>query len=255
MLIPTGNKPDPRLLFPAVVGNNKHFGLMFGSNIGFIVLEHGNHVLRTELDTNGRYLFNNEQTRTFDLIDKSWSRYMEMYASPGAAQTAATTGNPNSGSFGANLMTFRVKVDPRFLATFNTAIVYSYCDFLIEAGYNFFARQGEKVSICDCELDIEASLKAVSGLGQTTVARTIKDNFAGSDIAVADYKPITCADIDFESAAHPPVINQTFYGTAGYRWSEIRVPTEVALGASYDFSKSNAGVNRWMLWFKTAISF
>lgn len=252
-VFPTGNKPHPEFFFPAVVGNNKHFGVMFGGNFGFTLAASGDHLIRHEIDTMGRYLFPNHQIRSFDLKDKQWSRYMEVYTSKNQATAAATHSDADSGDFGINTFTTHVKVKPRFSTTFNTAFIYEYCNyFLAEAGYNFYARQGETVEF-EHFGDKHIALKHVEGKGLTTRSRTIKENFPHDKIHVNEYRPIRREDIDENSAAHPPVIAQIVYGALGVRCREWTWPTTVSVGASYEFSHSNGGLRRWMVWGKLAI--
>lgn len=253
-VFPTGNKPDPRFLFPPVVGNNKHFGVMFGGNIGFLICSWGNHLFRHEIDTGGRYLFPNHQERSFDLKDKQWSRYMEVYSDKKQAERAFTTGDSNSGTFGTDVFTRRVKVSPRFATIFNTAFIWEYCGFLTaEAGYNFYARQGELVEFDKFNRSI--ALKHVNGRGLTTRSRTIKDNFAQDRIEFEDYTPIEIRDLDRNTGAHPPVIAQILYGAVGVRCRQWVYPTTFSVGGSYEFSHSNGGLRAWTVWGKAAMDF
>ncbi len=254
VVFPTGNKPDPRYLFPPVVGNNKHFGVMFGSNFGFNIWNCGNHSLRQEMDAMGRYLFPNHQERSVDFVDKEWGRYQEIYANEGAAQFAASNQNPNSGTVGINVFTHRVKVEPRFATTFNTAVIYEYCDWLMaEAGYNFYARQAERIELCKFNKD--ATFKHVLGEGQTSFSRTLFGNFQGDKIAIDDYTPIARHDINLVTAAHPQVILQIFYGALGFKSEAFSCPTTFSVGGSYEFSYVNSGPKKWMVWGKASVDF
>jgi len=255
-VFPTGNKPDPELFFPPVVGNNQHYGVMFGGNVGFELWCYGEHRLRQETDTMGRYLFPNNQFRAFDLSDKQWSRYQEVYSSEGAAQGA----NARSGTSGINVFIREVEVRPRFSTTINTALIYSYCDgFIAEIGYNFFARQGEEIEFpddkCGIKCDTEIALKHVNGNGLTSRSRNIKDNFEGDSIALADYTPLNCREFDINSAAHPPMISQIFYGAIGYECNDWCYPTSFSVGGSYEWAHNCAGLKRWMAWGKLAFCF
>jgi hypothetical protein len=253
LTIPTGNKPEGRYLFEPVVGNNQHFGLIFGSNFCFPIIEHGKHHIRQEIDTCGHYLFANHQMRSFDLVGKNWSRYMEIYTS----LDQATGAGANGGSFGIETFTRRVEVDPRFSFTFNTAIDYTYSDWLVaEFGYNMFARQGEKIEL-DKDFPDGIALKHVNGNGLTTRSRTINSNFAGDSISLADYlvDPININDISLKSAAHPPLFSQTFYGSVGYQINSCHVPTLISVGGSYEWSRNNAGMHRFSVWGKLGMAF
>lgn len=116
-LFPTGNKPDPTQFFAPVVGNNQHWGVFFGSNMGFELHCWGDHTVRNEIDTMGRYLFPNRQVRAFDVVDKQWGHYQEIYGSQDQAATAAVANDPNAGISGINRFMREVEVRPRFSNT------------------------------------------------------------------------------------------------------------------------------------------
>ncbi|MFA6066406.1 MAG: hypothetical protein WC707_04480 [Candidatus Babeliaceae bacterium] len=257
VVIPTGNKPKAHYVFEPIVGNNKHVGIMYGSNMGFKFWECGDHTITGEIDINGRYLFRNKQRRSFDLFDKSWSRYMETYASLAEAQAAATEQSTRSGTSGINLFTDCVKVSPRFSAVVNSAFIYKYHGFELEVGYNFYGRQAEKVSLC---FDEDSALKDAAGLGNTTIARTIGHEFSCAacpdvTIPLAGYTPITTAQINIDSAATPAAISNIIYATGAYNWDCWCFPTFVGLGGSYEFSHVNTAIQRWTVWGKLGMSF
>lgn len=259
-VFPTGNKPNPHLLFPPVIGNNKHFGVLFGSNIGFYVWECDNHSLRNEIDAHGRFLFANHQERSFDLRDRQWSRYMETYSSKSQAAEAHRNQDPNSGTPGINVLTTRVRVEPRYTTTFNTGWIYSYCDWLVaEAGYNFFARQGERIErehgFHNKIRRDQVALKHVDGNGLTTRSRTIAENFEGDKIGFDDFTGINPGDIEPNSAAHPPSISNTFYGAVGCHQEFFDYPTIFSVGGSFEFSHGNGALKRWMVWGKASVDF
>jgi len=256
VIIPTGNKPQGRYVFEPIVGNNRHIGITYGSNMGFEFWRCGEHLLRSEIDINGRYLFRNKQIRSFDLYDKSWSRYMETYSSIAQAEAAAASGDESSGTSGINVFTQCVKVSPRFSAVVNWGMLYSYCNFEAEFGWNFFGRQAEQVCL---NFNTDAALKDSGGLGQTTIARTIGHQFdcdANPEITipVANYKPLTTSDVNIDSAATPATISNIIYATLGYNW-DCRRPILLAIGGSYEFSHVNTALQRWTAWGKFAFSF
>lgn len=257
VVIPTGNRPKAHYVFEPMVGNNRHVGVTYGTNMGFELWQCGDHRIYNEIDINGRYLFRNHQTRSYDLYDKSWSRYMETYATLADAEAASADANIRSGTSGINIFTGCVKVSPRFSAVVNTAFLYEYHNFQLEVGYNFYGRQAEKVSLC---YDGDAALKDAGGLGFTTIARTIRDEFecvACPDVSipVANYAPITTSDINIDSAATPAAISNIIYATMGYNWDMWCIPSFVAVGGSYEFSHVNTAIQRWTVWGKWGLSF
>lgn len=259
LVIPTSNKQNPAYLFSPVVGNGCHAGIMFGSNLGFDVWSCDQHTISFELSTNSRYLFANHQVRSFDLYDKQWSRYMAMYANTDQASTASDDALQFSGVSGINVMTKCVQVTPRFWFDMNSAIVYtnSDCPWMAEAGWNFFGRQAEKV--CLPKWTQDAALKTYNGNGQTTLARTIKYQFANSFLAYSttnyDAAELRKSDINLESAAAPAALSYIIYGSVGYNWGTKCYPTFAGIGGSYEFTQNTAAIHRWNLWGKLGFSY
>ena len=253
-VFPTGNRPHGKFVFEPIVGNNHHFGITYGSTFEYDFWSYGDHELVMRWDANSRYLFQNKQVRSFDLIDKQWSRYMEMYANVDQAETAFNNLDADSGTSGINIMTQCVKVAPRFNVTNTTALSYRCRAWVAEIGYNFFARQAEKVELAQ-PWQVNAALKSVQGAGRTTIARGIKNDFETSSFDFADYFPFTGADLDLESAAHPAVLSHLIYGTFGYDWHECCYPTTLAVGASYEFGDTNAQLERWAVWGKFVVAY
>ncbi len=260
LVIPTGNRPCGKYVFEPIVGNNHHWGIMLGSNFGGHVWNCDEHNLNIEFDINTRYLFHNNQTRSFNVYGKPFSRYMEMYKNLAAANAAFTSANERSGVSGINLLTKCVEVHPRFSTVGNTAFVYSNCHFRAEVGHSFFFRQAEKV--CLNKWNEAPVFKAQEGLGSINLARTIKQAFACADIDHANYtatpanfRTIQRSDLDLDSAAHPATVSNTLYGTIGYEWEDYCYPMFVTLGGSYEWSHVNAALSRWTAWGKFGFSY
>jgi len=261
IIIPTGDKVRGKTMFEPIIGNNRHFGFSLGSSYAYQMWCKNRYTIDMYLDNNTRYLFSNTQIRSFDLIGKPWSRYMEVYATSEEAAQAARTNDSNSGSSGINVFTHCVRVSPYLAGSFNTAFVLSSnsdcASWQLEGGYNLFIRQSESVDL-ECSNRISrAALKAVDGQGRTTLARTIKDNFKNSEFSLEErYAAISNCDIDFESITHPATIANTIYASLGYRW-ETECPCVCALGGSYEFTTNeiNAAPDRWLLWGKIILTF
>jgi len=254
MIFPTGNKPTGEYLFEAIVGNNKHWGIMWGANLEMNVFECNNHHFRLAIDTNTRYLFQNKQHRSFDLFDSPWSRYMEMYENEAAALAAEASQEEDggrSGTSGINIMTQCVKVAPRFSTAINSAIRYNYCQFIMEAGYGMFTRQAEHIDYCWQE---NAALKYFSGGGNTSVYRTIDGAAHDTSIPATEYRPFPEDWLNIASGAHPSVLLYTLFGSIGYNFDTC-YPMFVGIGGSYDFGTSNTMLNQWQLWGKVGITF
>jgi hypothetical protein len=252
IIVPTGDRPTGEFLFEPVTGPH-HTGVQWGNNIGFEVWSCRDHMVTFEIDTNARYLFRADEVRSFDVYDQSWSRYKEVYRNQEEAQAALSAGSSGAGTSGINVFTKCLEVSPRYRVTSNSAFVYKYCHFMGEIGYNFYAAHAEEVNLC--KWNEEVQFKDISGLGNTNIARTIRNNFTNEAIALANYSPIPKSQLNLESAATPAVLTNIIYGSIGYNWGDRCYPTFVSIGGSVEFTQANTALNRWMVWGKMGVSY
>ncbi len=250
VVIPTGNKPRGIYVFEPMVGNNHHVGVMFGGSFGLQIWECGDRSINLEFETNSRYLFRNTQVRSFDLRYRPWSRYCLAYANA----TNAAEGIAFATQL-INLLTQKVNVKPRFTRDFNAALVYESCGFQGELGYNFWARQGEKVTLKRPFVPGPAVLDlSTDGVDINRLSNIGNDN-AGAGTAYTTATAIRAEDLDLDSAAHPATISHIIYGSMGYRWEDMCWPLFVGLGGSYEFDSLNTSLERWNIWGKIGVSF
>lgn len=266
IVIPTGNKAKSEYLFEPIVGNGKHWGVMFGSQGGFNVWNSCNdkYHLQFSFYTNAEYLFQNKQMRSFDLKGKPWSRYLAVYADEAAATAAAALPANVQANLtpGINVFTQHVKVQPRFQYNLTTMwTLSSDCGFLGELGYNLYAREKECVKL-DCSWATGPAIPAIANQGNTNPVR----NITGNDILNTEVTSIPleayteslilASDLDLDSAAHPAILSNTVYGSLGYQWADMCNPLHMNIGGSYEWAgKDFAVMNRWTLWGKFGVSF
>lgn len=284
ILIPTGNNIRGKRVFEPVVGHNRHTGLITGASGGLVIWEcpDKDRMLSVEFDCHGMYLFKHCEVRSFDLKNKPFSRYMQVYADQSEALQAYNVSleNPDNiyaglvvGTPGINVFTQPLRVTPGYVSVSNLALLYDTCAWQLELGYNFYARQAECVELAK-PWQVGPALKSFALLpnvnldlasGTTDSVQQI-GNIYGDLNAVAfqntttlqieyDNNLIQASDLDLFSAAHPAVISHTLYASASHRWDERKHPVFVALGGSYEFEDDNTTMNRWMVWFKTGVSF
>lgn len=269
VIFPTGKEGCPGMVFAPMIGG-KHWGIMWGSDIAFTMWTNDEAKLRARLDIDGTYLFRHNEKRSFDLVGKPWSRYMEMYATQADAVTAAAgDGDPRSGTSGINLMTRCVDVTPGGQLNVNTGFIYEGKCFLAEVGHTWYGRQAEKISCPDWPTDTTKLpvLKSYLGRGIVAKARTIVDRFAPvdtlnsaalyNDVTTNGYDAykITKCQVDWNSGSHDAVLAHSVYGTIGYNWGDACYPTLVTVGGAYDFAESNTSMRRWTLFGKLGVSF
>ena len=282
-LIGTGNKVRGHRVFEPMIGWNHHSGLITGGSAGILFWECEDKNLAVEMDCHGQYLFQRCEVRSFDLKRKPYSRYMQVYENADQAQEAlnVSLANPATpataeviGTPGINIFTQPLRVHPGLSHVCNLALVYSDCDWQLELGYNFFARQQECVELAK-PWQTGPALKSFAflpintvpdiGAGSTDSVQIIGNNYgdvnaisfinATSQQIQYDENLIQASDLDLFSATHPGIISHTFYGSGGYRWEHCRHPAFLTGGASYEFSDDNTALSRWMIWIKTGFSF
>ena len=256
LLVPTGNARTGEYLFEPVVGSGHHFGILWGSAMAFKIWEDEDLSLMTCLDMNNRFLFEHQEMRSFDLYDKQWSRYLNIFT-----EQSATTSTP-----GINAFTRCMSIVPRASYQINTALLLSYRKFRLEGGFNFYARQAERGWLTKPWTTGPAIAGYAAGQSMSNATMKMWDNgLIGYDtnqgnlhqnntLNDVNYHPITAQDLDLTSALNPAVINQTIYATLGYDDTERDYPTFAGLGSSLQWSHNNAGINRWSVWGKVGMS-
>lgn len=279
VLIPTGNRVKARKLFEPIIGWNHNVAVHFGGSFGIELWQSKceDYSIWYELATDSRYFFENKQCRTFNLKNKPWSRYMQVYANLAQATEASTAASPANvqiGTPGVNIFTQEVKVRPRFQRTYNTAFVFGLVDWTVEVGYNFFTRDEECVRLA-CPWDqlvgityeknssgvlvpVDGpALKSLQGLGFTDSVQQIGDDYSlANALPLAGYASniITADQLDLTTAQAPCLLSQRFYGAVGYT-IDCRFRTVLGIGGEYEFAGDNSGINRWGVWGKAAIIF
>lgn len=261
VIIPTSNKPKNHFIFEPQLGNGQHIGIMGQTDMRFMLIEDdgSSWSFSYESAVNVQYLFENTQRRSFDLVDKPWSRYIEMYESQAqATQYSALAGTAMNlrSTPGINQLTLDTKVKPGANVTWNNAFVLNCCSCEFELGYNLHARETESLTLKH-EWSESAALKKATGGGHTNSKRDITASRTLNGPTIQDmlYTPIKKSDINFKSAASPSLVTHTIYAAAGYHWNYWSCPLGITYGGSYEFPSANKALSRWTLWLKADVSF
>jgi len=276
VVIPTGNKSNGKFIFEPILGRGKYAGLMTGGALGKIMWSNYTEEKKVlwELAVHGEYLFKNTQRRSVDLVDKPWTRYIQLYANKEQAQQAADlifvdrSRAINLATPGINLLTPQLKVSPGFLFDMNSALVIIYNKIHIEIGYNFFFKRAENVKLA-CAFKPVFAIKHADGTGTTNPIRDITGNkYLEQNVVASNGElliPVTLADfnqsiiqetdLDLLSATTPALFSHALYNSVGACFDDKKYPIMIAGGISYTFAHNNAVINRWLLWLKSGISF
>jgi hypothetical protein len=250
VIVPTGNKPKNEFVFEPMVGNHQQMGGFFGTSIGLQLWSNPvcDRSLYWELDTASTFYATVQQTRSFDLKNNVWSRYMWVYRSPNSINTSP----------GINVFTHLVDVEPGSMRDLNTAYIFRQGGFVTELGYHFAGIGSEKLSFVE-DFEDEVAIAAITQGNQFIGSDKVSRNNAtvnhymniGNDIngnGVQIYKSITTEDFDLESATQPTTIIHTGYCALGYHWECDKKPLFVGLGGSYDYVPDNTAMRRWQVW-------
>ena len=289
-IFPTGNKMKGEYLAEPVVGNGGHFGIMFGGTTEVQFTSDSDWKTSARWDYNWRFLFQNKQVRSFDLKDNQWSRYMYVWPSWDAFNTAqGSTDAYYAFTPGINVFTQEVKVSPRQQFRVNTALVFAGENFRGELGLNMMARQSEKIELSNAWAETVVLAGALEGYNSTVTAISINRNIYNDGInnqlathngsstylsnnaspAVLTYEAvpqtldetdynsavITADRLDLCSAASPTALTGAPYLALGYAWEGDKVPGFMGIGGSYEYSFENRFINSWQLWAKLGFSF
>jgi hypothetical protein len=267
VVIPTSNTPKGEYVFEPIFGNGNHFGLTWGSNYSADIWNDdcGDRSLSWELSFNYRYLFSKTSTRSFDLNNRPWSRYMLVFANSAANDAAFASGDLIGNVVpGINeAFTRKLKVTPRSQIDFNSGIVYESCRFRGEFGYNVWARQADKVclknafvpgiAVADLSGAVDVAIPSKDYAGVNRLSN-IGDNNEGGNFEYENATLIREQDLNLNSAGTTAALTNMVYGYLGYNWDDACYPTFIGAGASYEFSAVNTAVERWMVWGKIGFS-
>lgn len=258
VLIPVSSKPTAKYLFEPLVGRD-HWGLGAGYNTGFRLYCQENAVLVWLSDFQYSYLFAGNERRSMDLVNGEWSRFLRL----------VTQDTPAISFPAVDITTYKLKVTPRSSVNWWSALHYQRCNLHVEAGYNFWWRQKEKVCLSDtcakpgCCGSTNTANIADGNIGIFDLANscnpvsasnaTISQGATGTNAATGDaaFTALTLSNLDTNSAAHPSVTTNKVYLMLGY---DFWTCAALALGGSYEFADKN-GISQWGLWVDLNINF
>lgn len=258
VLAATGNTPEGVLLFEPIVGYNKTTAIRYGGQFGLELWKHATKDRSMWFYFQSEFFFHlsKNQTRSFDLKNKPWSRYMQVYSSEEQAIEAQNTGSIYLHTPGINVFTQDVKVDAGTLRTYNSGLAFNSKGLQAELGYTFIGRPAECVEL-QCAFPRGIALKSLTEPGDTNSVQTINNDVECAYKPISNYtqNTISADDLDMNSAAHPAFLSYVIYGSMGHRWDDHEYPLFIGGGGSYEFTADNSAMTRWLLWGKVGFSF
>lgn len=270
LFIPTGRGTKAEYIFEPIVGS-KHVGLGLGLIADYTFYQCEATSIDFMLDARYARFFKHDEIRSIDLYNGDWSRYL----------LVAQPSNPAAPLSGINFFTKEVGVNPRNMFEVWAAFSFNYCNFHFEAGYDFWYRSKEKLSLADQDLGVGIydiaydpfntcqisascaricqSVPTVPGAPLSDVTFvTVKHSNTIDDIFVADSNcsNIPCSYLNLNSAAHPRALSSTVYGAISYDCCLCcEYPMMIGVGGQYEFAHRKSALAQYGVWLKTAISF
>ncbi len=207
LIIPTGYKPKSEYLFEPVIGNAQHLGFGGGATINFAFIHKTQKYVGLGSNVEYHYLFRGTERRSFDLLANGpWSRYLLVYQ---------PTIDPLLVQPGINFFTKDVKVTPQSELNWLTTLHAGYHAFFIEAGYDLWWKDREKVVLKNAwteqiaiaglfkDLDVPFTLNSVS---RAKISDSSYDDVINNPDATQPTL-VQSSDLNLGSAAHPSRIS------------------------------------------------
>jgi hypothetical protein len=141
--IPTVNKYPSTYLFSPLLGVNGHIAFISGLTMELpIYSNYRNSDIRVLFNAKNDWYLAHHQTRTFDLWNKPWSRYLQ-YRKEGEAETIS----------GVNLFTRSIQVHPNNMFEIAAALRGKIHGFYVELGYSLWGHGDERLEYPDKKCD------------------------------------------------------------------------------------------------------
>lgn len=252
--IPTAKHPEPEYLFDPVVGNGRHFTLG-GAVLTQVLLnrDYSKASWSFFLNLEGLFLVRNKQHRTFDLMNKPWSRYM-LYTRKNSP--------PGSTVPGVNVLTLPVTVRPFGQADFSMGLRVKGPLYEFECGYNLWGHGGETVRLrsqlqapfnkCGGGLNEFgiAGAGTITVQGQQVAASASRSTIAQREADDATFVTIKTNDIDLHSAQAGSALNHKLHFAMGLENTGEGMNAFAGFGGWIEFPQKNSPLQTWGLWFK-----
>lgn len=236
--IPTGRATKSKWMFEPRVGHN-HFALGLGVDQYYV-----NESTQLVVGANWRYLLGAQETRTFDLKNKPWSRYMRVVPLP---SSVAVPNNENAVN-AAEVLTLNATVKPGHEV--NTYLRWTKkCEnkINVELGYNFLYQQREQISgLADFPYSFGIDyLYTPNGktLNDATID-TARTFVPWAALAEDPGEAIPKTDVDLNSAARGTVMTSSLSGKFEYVGERFRG----GLGVMFEGAHTQSAYASWNAW-------
>lgn len=246
--IPTGNKQNGHTMFQPVNGNNHHLGI--GAGITMQAPMNRNldeYAWCVFLNLESVILIRNKQHRTYDLLGKPWTRFVQVNLPndvDNPIDIEETTDLP-----GVNFFTQKIYAKPFNVVDFVLGWRLTTQSFEGEIGYSIWGHPTERTNL---NTPIKQPFGiAGSGPGKTASRSTIAQK-APDDL---DFVAVTRFDLDQQTGESSGGFVQRAIMSAGWITKNETIDTALGVGASVDVPFETSILQLWKVWGKFAITF
>ncbi|MFI5332996.1 MAG: hypothetical protein ACHQVS_02755, partial [Candidatus Babeliales bacterium] len=244
LVFPSGNKQNPSYIFSPVAGTDGHFG--YGGGTRFQIRlnqDPTNFGLVLFLDLDAVFYARNTQKRTYDLIDKPYSRYLPLIK-PNSTETIPAT----------NVLTLKTQVHPFTFADFSCGFRFITAHAELELCYGIWGRGPEQMNLrCNFPQNygIAGTFDPTTGFIGTS-SQTNIGFLAPND---PEFVALTINDLDLDSGAGRSAFNNKFQIAVGFWHKGKLAEIFCAAGTYYDVPMKNSALNLIGAFLKLGASF
>ena len=255
-ILPGDRVRDPKYLFDAFVGNNRHFGVGMGVNLA-LRLNEQDHPLGIILFANieNELYFDNTQKRTFDLKGRPWSRYLLFNSIDGERDIP-----------GVNVLTREVKIKPFNIFDLSTGLRFQTCRFEAEIGYDLWGHGDQRILL---KQPWDNDKYGIAGQGNLdTDCPRLKIGATASDSTISEQSPndvdengdhvfvsVRMNDLDFSSAISRETLTNKFHFALGYVYQGQKLDWFIGAGAYWENPENNGAFEQFGAWGKLGASY
>ncbi len=255
--LPTSKEQNAAYWFDAVTGYNGHFGVNGGITCQFLLnRDPENCAVSFFFNLDDLLLVSNHQTRTFDLKDKPWSRFLLYNSNP-------ANSCPQNNVPGVNILTRKVEAHPYNIADFSAGwrVRTKQCE--IEIGYNLWGHGQEILKLyneekyetcCPAQWGIAGLLPGTTA-SKSTISQRIPDTYDTDTSGNPIFIPFKECDIDLLSAASSSSINHAAHAVVSFFGVGKRMDSVLSLGGFAEYPQRNSALATWGIWGKFGASF
>ncbi len=253
LIFPLSSAVNNETIFQPAFNYNGH--IVFGAGITFQFP-----LLRSEDRSNricfytgleNKFLFGNNQQRTIEILDKPYSRYMQLYDRYQNGIVPAM-----------NVFTRDCFVEPFNLVNFIAGLRYKMHESVAEIGYEVWGHDTEKITINDTNLwvDNRYGIANINGDGILDANNTGIQTASGSTINYV--KPdelenvyIRAKDLNLLTAAARATLIHRVYTSLGYGKKTEHTDVFFNFGLFMEMVQNNAAFSNWGAWLKAGGTF